>query len=238
MSHPTLPRRTLALAAVASLSLAAVACSSDGDASDDRPGVTIVDDGTAGGSTDETTDSTIEATGDEPTRGGDLLTADAGEATAGRWAVGEAGEVEFTLDGGTLDLVDAAPAEGWELTLDEEAADEIEITFRRGGETHRFEVQVDDGRLEIEIDREIDPAEPGTFELGPAGTVELAVDGERVTLVDLQPTDGWEVVEREQDDDEVQVELRRGAARWELDAELDDGRFQVQIDLTLTSPLP
>lgn len=236
MHVPAPITRTLTtLTAASALAFAAIGCSSDGDGDESStdPGVTIVDTTTTEA---ETTTEPDPAGDDAPepeegTAAGDgTVSAADGELTDGRWAVGDAGFVEFAVSDGALSLIDASPNDGWEVTIDEDAPDEIEVDFRRGNQEYEMEIQLEGGILEIEIDLDIDPAEPGTFEIGPAATAELAVDGGAVTLADLRPNDGWDVTERDEEDGEVEIELRQGNVVWELDAEIDDGRLVVEID--------
>lgn len=151
------------------------------------------------------------------------------EPQDGTWPVGDAGEVEFEAGGDSLDLVDARPESGWEVSVDERDDDEIKVDFVRDNVRWEFEVETDDGQLEIEIRQDVIPAEPGRFAVGDAGVVEVAVDGDRVELVDMRAADGWRNEIRE--DDEVEVDFRRSGARWDFEAEFDDGRLEVQIDL-------
>lgn len=154
------------------------------------------------------------------------------EPRDGTWPVGDAGEVEFEADGDTVRLIDTRPAEGWEVSVDERGDDELEVDFVRDNARWEFEAEIDDGDLEIEIRQDLIPAEPGRFAVGDAGTVEIAVEDRRLRLVDVQATEGWRT-EVEEDGDEVEVDFRRSGVRWDFEAEIDDGRLEVQIDLTV-----
>gem|GEM_PF-3032160 len=72
------------------------------------------------------------------------------------YQVGDAGEVELRIEDGGLVLVEVRPNDGWNFEIDDEDRDEIDIDFRRGDEEWEFEAELDDGALDIEIDRDID----------------------------------------------------------------------------------
>lgn len=235
-------RRTVTALAAASLLFAA--CSDDDDAA---PPDAIDLLTTTTTTTDNTTSTTDGATDDEgpadgiddpATADGTVIRAEDGVLTDGVWAVGEAGTVEFALSDGGLELIEVVTAEGWSSSVDESSPDEIEVDFRRGNLDHQIEIEYEDGILEIEIDLDIDPADPGTFTLGSAGAVDLAVDGGSVNLVDLSVSDGWTVTEQDTDDGEVEIELRRDNVTWELDAEVDDGQLEVEIDFEIEGRYP
>jgi hypothetical protein len=212
------------------------ACSDDGDASPSPGGVTLSE------------PAPTEGAGDTPAEGGseegaddvaaDVVRADDGVLSDGVWAVGDAGTVEFVVGDDGLELIDASAAEGWQVEIDEQSADEIEVDFTREGLEHQIEIQYEDGILEIEVDLDIDPAEPGTFEIGPAGSATLALVDGGVALDELVVADGWSVVEEDTADGDVEIELRRDAVTWELDADVDDGRLEVEIDFEIEGTYP
>lgn len=233
------------------IGLAAAGCSSGGEDAG-APSVTF-DESTA----DETTaDDTSEDGADGSAEGGldpsddadtdtepdtadsEVITVDDPRLSDGVWAVGDAGTVEFTIGDGGLELIEALPDDGWEHEIEVDGNEEIEVDFRQEGREHTIEIEYDDGVLEIEIDLEVDPAEPGTFALGPAGTVEIAVDGDDVRLVDLSPADGWDVTEQDTDDGEVDIQLRQGDVVWDFEAEVDDDRLEVHLDFEIEGAYP
>jgi hypothetical protein len=156
---------------------------------------------------------------------------DASVAEPGTWQVGDAGTVTFSLADGALVLDDVSPADGWDVTEQEADDDEIDVDLERDGEKYEFRVELEDGTiLEVDIDHDIDDAEPGTFELGDAGSVTVSIEGDRLVLDDLTVGDGWEVATREEGDDEIEIDLVRGDQRWDVEIELDDGRLDVERD--------
>lgn len=157
---------------------------------------------------------------------------DASVAEPGTWQVGDAGTVTFSVVEGRLSLDEVAPADGWQVTEQEADGDEIEVDLERDGERYEFQVELeDDGSvLEVRIEHDLDTSEAGTFELGDAGSVTVAIDGDRLLLEDLTVADGWQVVTDSRDDDEIEIDLERGDQRWDLEIELDDGRLEVERD--------
>lgn len=158
-----------------------------------------------------------------------------GELRDGIWAVGPAGEVEFAVAGpNRLELVEVRPTQGWEITDRSVEPDEIEIDFARGPVEIEIEIEIEGGVLEVEIDQDIDPAEPGRFDVGEAGTVNVSVEDGRIELGAVDLADGWTEVSRESDGEEIELDFRRDGdgfvETWEFDAELDGGRLEVEID--------
>lgn len=76
-------------------------------------------------------------------------------AEPGTYQVGDAGEVEFQSGAEGLVLVDARANEGWDVVVDEQDAEEIEVEFTRGNVEWDFDAELDDGELDVEIDQEI-----------------------------------------------------------------------------------
>jgi hypothetical protein len=69
--------------------------------------------------------------------------------------VEEAGSVTLRRDGGRLELVSVDPASGWDYEVTDQDDDEVEIDFLRDArKVYEFKAELDDGRIEIEIDRE------------------------------------------------------------------------------------
>lgn len=174
-------------------------------------------------------------TGDEP------LTAagEPAEIRDGVWTVGDGGEVEFNFRNGALEFVDARPNSGWQVEVDDQSSDEIEVYFRQDNVEWKIEIETDDSNTaEIEIDQEIRGARDGVYEVGNAGEVEFTNEGGRLTLVDARANEGWNVVIDEEDADEIEVDFTRENVRWDFDAEIDDGRLDVDIQQDITGPIP
>jgi hypothetical protein len=109
-------------------------------------------------------DAVVEITdGDAPTvvlSELETLPAPAGPGTGERrrsvrtYRAGPAGRVRIGITGRRLRLVRVMPAPGWTWKVTEEEDDEIEVSFFRGAEEIEFEIEVENGRLRTEVDRE------------------------------------------------------------------------------------
>lgn len=73
------------------------------------------------------------------------------EAADGRYTVGDAGTAVVRRDGDRLVVDEVVPSSGWTHRVTEHGDDEIEIDFRRGGEELELEVEIDDGRVEVDV---------------------------------------------------------------------------------------
>lgn len=223
---------------LAALALLATACQADDTST------TTLDDGAdavevtpdQGESPTAAPDSTATSNGDSdgPADGsaGDVIDVRSQHpvtAGPGRWAIGDAGFVEFDLADGLV-LADVTESDGWSSRVDEESPDEIEVDFRRDNVDIEVEIEWDDGTLEIDIDTDIEPAETGVYELGQAGSVEYALDDGRLTLRDVVVSDGWNLRIDEESADEIEFSLQSGNERWRVEIELDDGVIELEID--------
>jgi len=57
------------------------------------------------------------------------------------------GTVTYTVDGATLTLVDAAPASGWTVEVEQASGPEIEVDFRSGTRRVQANVELEDGQV-------------------------------------------------------------------------------------------
>jgi hypothetical protein len=171
-----------------------------------------------------------------PSTGGDVV--DGATAVPGTWQVGEAGTVTFDVADGALVLEDVSENDGWSVTDIDESPDEIEVDFRRGDVEIEIEIELESGGtiLEVEIDTDIEDAEAGTYDIGDAGSFSFDVVDGRLELVDLTVSDGWEVTEQEVGGDEIEIELRNGAMRWDADVDLN-GSIEIELDYEVSGRL-
>lgn len=208
---------------------------SDETAPDDDAADTAPDDEAPDGDAD-TADTDAGADDAGPTDGdADLVDIDV--AQPGTWPVGDAGTVSFEVVDGSLALEDYEAADGWEATVDEEDSDEIEVDFVLDELRWEFEVEIDDGRLEVEIRQDHVDASAGSYDLPDDGSFAFEADGQ-LALTDISPGEGWEIVERDEESDEFEVDLRNGDRTVDVEVELDDGRIEVEIDYEVVGPLP
>ncbi|MTV27216.1 hypothetical protein FTX61_17615 [Nitriliruptoraceae bacterium ZYF776] len=161
-------------------------------------------------------------------------------AVPGTWPLGDAGTVTFSVAERELVLEDVSPRPGWSEAVIVEVQDEIEVILSREGERWRFEVELLAGRslVEIEVDLDVADAEPGTYELGDAGAFTFEVPDGWPVLTDVRVTDGWQLSDRDQDGDEFTFTLSREDRRFDVEVEVEDGRIELEIDHTLTGPVP
>jgi len=133
------------------------------------------------------------------------------------YQAGDAGMVSLTVAGSELSLGSVTPAERWQHTedVDDDGDDrDVEIDFTNGD----VEGPAADGSY--------------TYPVGDAGTVTVDVSGMDVTLAETSLADGWEVTERESGS-EVELDIVNAASSTsiDLDADIDDGRMDVNIEI-------
>ncbi|NOY56184.1 MAG: hypothetical protein GXP34_09385 [Actinobacteria bacterium] len=68
------------------------------------------------------------------------------------YTVGTAGSVQIKVSGGSLELLDATPNAGWEITETRTEADQIKIEFTNGSENVEFEAELDHGQLQTKTE--------------------------------------------------------------------------------------
>lgn len=245
-----LTTRTAATAAVAVLLLGCGddAATDDITLDDTSSSPEAIDDGTedvdgpdagdAGDTADAGDEGDTDAANPDGTDSDPQGVVDGTQAVPGTWQVGDAGTVTFAVTDGALVLEDVSEASGWTVTDVEEEPDEIEVDFRRDRTEVVIEIELTSGGdvLEIEIDTDIDDAEPGTYDIGDAGAVTFDLVDGRLELVDLTVTDGWEVTEQDAEADEIEIELRNGPMRWDVDIDLN-GTVEVQLDYEVSGAL-
>lgn len=225
-------RRHLSLLTAAAL---VVACS---DGADDTEGIALdgVDDPAQVEAADDPADAPNEAESsadpsdtDTDAAGGDVV--DGTEAVPGTWQVGEAGTVTFDVVDGVLVLEDVTENDGWTVTDIDEDPDEIEVDFRRGAVEIEIEIELVSNAtiLEVEIDTDIENADPGSYAIGDAGEFTFDVVDGQLELTDLTVADGWEITEQDVEGDEIEIELRNGAMRWDADVDLN-GSLEIELD--------
>ena len=174
------------------------------------------------------------------------------------FAVEDAGTVTITLDGGTLELVDLAAADGWAASIDSETPTEIEIDFVSADRHLRFNAEVEDGQIRTRLEERTTVgltgqpsttttttagspvgsgatgvAAPGdeVFDVLGAGTVTLRIDGGTLVLVDASAAQGWAVSIDSQTAAEVEIDFRSGANRIRFNGELEDGQIRPRVEV-------
>jgi hypothetical protein len=209
-------------------------------AEDDPPAGDEAGDATEPSAEDSDDGSGTEGQQESPAADDGSGLVDLTEAVPGTWPVGDAGTVTFAIGDGALVLEDVTAADGWRADIDEQDPDEIEVDFRRDGVAWQIEIELEDGGtiLEIEIDLDIDDAEPGSYDLGDAGTFSFDVQDGRLVVTDLNVADGWTVTGLDEEADEIEFELVNGPREFDVEVELeDDGTIDLDIDYEVVGPV-
>ena len=68
------------------------------------------------------------------------------------YTVADAGTVTLTVVESRLELVEVAAADGWQASIDSETATEIEIDFVSAGSRLRFQAELEDGAVKVEVE--------------------------------------------------------------------------------------
>lgn len=164
-----------------------------------------------------------------------------GELRDGVWEIGAAGEVEFRVAGDDLELVEARVNDGWTITEQKDGSNQIEVDYRSGPVSYDFEVELRRGVMKLQIDQKIEPAEPGSFAIGEAGTAPVSVADGRLVLGDVSLAEGWAEAARDGDKDDFQLDLRRDGADlvelWKLKGDLKRDKLEIEVDYEIEGRL-
>lgn len=76
-------------------------------------------------------------------------------AEPGRYPLGSAGEVEVALADGALSMEEASPADGWEVSVDEDDPGVLTATFSSDPVVWTFAARLDGGQLQVDIGYEV-----------------------------------------------------------------------------------
>lgn len=160
------------------------------------------------------------------------------EARDGTWTVGDAGEVDFAVREGALELGDVREYRGWIHTLRRVDADAIELELVGSGVTWEFTAHYGRGVLRVAQTRSIDLAEPGRYPVGSAGEVEVALADGAPSLAEVTPAEGWDVAVDDDDPEELTATFSHQPTVWTFTARLDGGQLQVDVGYEIASPVP
>lgn len=160
------------------------------------------------------------------------------EARDGVWTVGDAGEVHFVLRDGVFQLGEVIDYQGWLHALRRVDDDAIELEFVGGAVSWEFAAHYHQGTLRVAVWRSLDLAEPGRYDLGAAGSVEMAQADGALSLEEVAPTEGWDSSVDSDDPTDLRVTFRRGQVTWTFAGRLDSGQLQVDSGYEVASPVP
>lgn len=162
----------------------------------------------------------------------------AAEARDGTWTVGDAGEVDFQIRHGTMQLGDVREYPGWVHTLRRVDDGALEIEFIGSGITWEFTAHYDRNVLRVAQSKSIELAEPGRYQLGSAGEVEVAVVDGAPQLEEASPAEDWEASVDDADPAELTATFSHPPVVWTFAARVDAGQLQVDVGYEVTSTVP
>lgn len=162
----------------------------------------------------------------------------AAEARDGTWTVGDAGEVDFQIRQGVLQLGDVREYPGWIHTLRRVDDDTLELEFVGSGITWEFTAHYNRNVLRVAQSKSIDLAEPGHYQIGSAGEVEVAVVDGAPQLEDASPADGWEVAIDDANPAELTATFSHQPVVWTFAARVDAGQLEVDVGYEVASTVP
>ncbi len=154
------------------------------------------------------------------------------EVRDGTWQVGDAGEVEFAAEGGSLSLAEVRPSDGWQQRVTDEKPDEIEVHFAQGDQEWKFEVESERGTLQISKELTIRNGASGDFTIGSAATLTLVVDGSTISVSDITPASGWSTMKQDESPDDVELDFRNDSTGGTAEFEAEAGSTGVKIEIS------
>lgn len=236
--HQTMfrPNRLPGVATVAVIAILGFTVGCGSDSSSEKTGAAGQENSKSGTTSDENGNSSSEeSNGPLSEKNG---SGDAGGNTArdGKWQLGDAGQVNFSVDDGQLRLDSAKASSGWTKRITDQDPDEIEVHFTSGNVKWKFEAELEHGRLEISREVENRNAKPGSYAVGDAAKVEFAWQGSGLKLQNVNLKKGWNVIKQDVAVDEIEIDFERGRETNEFEAELKDGNIHLEISQKVTGP--
>jgi hypothetical protein len=171
--------------------------------------------------------------------------------------VGEAGTVTVESDGNGLTITAVTAADGWAAEVEIAQGREVESDFRNGERRFQFNAELEGGQIRVRVrervgderteevtftglstssstpttapNTSVESASSTTHAAGEAGTVTIARDSNGLTVVSVDPADGWSTEIEVSAGREVEVDFRSGMRRIQFDAELEDGQVRVRV---------
>lgn len=159
------------------------------------------------------------------------------KARAGTWKM-DAGTVDFRIQGGSLDLRSAKANSGWKKRVSADKKDEIEVYFTKGNAEKKFEVELDDNRLEISKERDKQPVQGGTFVAGDAAEVKVSINNGSLSLDNIDTKDGWKTTSRDESSDDIEIDFKEGKQTAEFEIERSKGQTRLEVSQKVTGPAP
>jgi hypothetical protein len=156
----------------------------------------------------------------------------------GTWPVGNAGEVNFQLANGQLQLLDAQPATGWTQQAPVRTAQQIEVGFLRAGTRWTFRVSLQGGSMSIVKEQTVADASPDSYPVADAGSVSWTQTSGALVRKGVQSEAGWHVTAQHATATAIDVSFAQGARTASFAARLTGGSVTVTTSASLTGPPP
>jgi hypothetical protein len=188
-------------------------------------------------------------TGNAPSTGGapgstqpssGLQAAGVTEIRDGVWDVGDAGQVQFYVRQGQLQLMSSTPASGWQKAQPPvQQPNAIEVDFSQGtGTTWTFRAQLSGSQLQITKQETIAKAADGSYPVGSAGSVSFIGSGSQLKLTNVSPEGGWSVAQQQSSPTSILVSLKQGAGTAQFNATTSGTDVTVTTSQQLSGPVP
>ena len=215
--------------------------------------------GAAPSTTSSTTSSSVTSTSPSTTSPSTTTTPTAAPSAGPgvTYAVADAGTVVVDRVGDTLAVGAVTPNAGWAAEVEQAAGREVEVKFVTTGLRADFTAEIEDGVVKVRVrTRAIDgdedatsvsgsttttsttvgpaPATADTVEvvdLGPAGSITVAVEGGVISLRSVDIAAEWERTELRASSTEIEIELRNGDVEVEAEVELEHGRLDIEVEI-------
>lgn len=196
----------------------------------------------AGGGSGSTTPSSSSPSGSggsaQPSSGSQA--AGVTEVRTGTWDVGDAGQVQFAVSQGQLQLLAATPASGWQQAQPATTKpDAIEVVFGAPlGTKWTFQVQLSGGAMQITKQRTVAKAADGSYPVGAAGSVDFISSGSQLKLTNVTPEGGWSVTQRQSSPTSISVSFKQAAGTAQFTAAMSGTDVTVTTSQQLSGPVP
>lgn len=156
----------------------------------------------------------------------------------GTWIVGDAGQLDFRLAGGTLELGNAQPATGWSKQVPVKTPQRIEVRFLQGTTTWTFDVAVTGSSMTIVKEQSVTNAQPGSFAVADAGSVSWTTTSGSLARQAVEAEAGWQVTAQQASTSAIDVSFAQGARTASFAARTTGGSVVVTTRASLTGPVP
>jgi hypothetical protein len=156
----------------------------------------------------------------------------------GTWLVGDAGQVDFRLAGGTLELSNAQPATGWTKQVPVKTPQQIEVRFLQDATTWTFDVAVKGNSMTIVKEQSVTDAQPGAYGVADAGSVSWTTTSGSLAPQAVESEAGWQVTAQQASTSAIDVSFAQGARTASFAARTTGGSVVVTTRASLTGPTP